>query len=488
MVGGKNKCPITVAGEGALRRRGGAGRGAAVTLSRAAAERSVGSRISAAALAIGAFTVGVKLVSLGSTLVVASFFGTGDDLEAFLIAFLLPSTAMSVICGAFGSALIPTYVQVREQHGSAAAQALFSRIMFLAVGLLGLVSVCFAVLLPYLLPLLASGFAPAKLGLAIRLSYFLLPVIAIKGVATIYGAVLNAEERFSLVAAAPALIPASTIACMLLWPLPETRIYALALGTVIGMCGELIAVSWFLKARGTTLLPRRTANSAAARQVVAQYFPLLAGAMLMSGTAFVDQAMAASLPAGDLASLSYGGRFVNVILIVITGAIATAVLPYFSRLVDTRDWTSLRSLLRVYIARIFLLTTGIAALLVVASETLIGLVLERGMFSGGDTVLVGRIQAVYALQMPFYVCGIMFVRLISSLRRNHVLVVVSFGNVAMNIVLNHVFMRIWGVTGIALSTVCVYLFSCVFTMIMAYLTLYREQSQHPRSWGIPLDG
>ena len=65
-------------------------------------ERTVGARISAAAFAIGVFTVGVKLVSLGSTLI-ASFFGTGDDLEAYLIAFLLPSTAMSVICGANGS-------------------------------------------------------------------------------------------------------------------------------------------------------------------------------------------------------------------------------------------------------------------------------------------------------------------------------------------------------------------------------------------------
>ena len=243
---------MTVSGvAGALRgrRRGGAG-----------AERGVGARISAAALAIGAFTIGVKVVSLGSTLVVASLFGTGDDLEAFLIAFLLPSTAMSVICGAFGSALIPTYVQVREQHGEAHAQALFSRIMFLAVGLLGLVSVGFAVVLPYLLPLLASGFAPAKLALATGLAYFLLPVIVVKGVATIYGAVLNAEERFSLVAAAPALIPAATIAFMLLWPVAATRIYGLAAGTVAGMVGELIVVSWSLKAGGTTLLPRRAAS------------------------------------------------------------------------------------------------------------------------------------------------------------------------------------------------------------------------------------
>ncbi len=174
-------------------------------------------------------------------------------------------------------------MQVREQHGEAHAQALFSRIMVLAVGLLGLVSVGFAVVLPYLLPLLASGFAPGKLALATRLAYFLLPVIVVKGVATIYGAVLNAEERFSLVAAAPVLIPASTIAVHA--AVAGGRDAHLRAGGGHGRRDGGRAdrvVSWSLKARGTRLLPRRAASSAASRQVVAQYFPPLTGAMLMS--------------------------------------------------------------------------------------------------------------------------------------------------------------------------------------------------------------
>ena len=448
---------------------------------RSSPERSVGSRISTAALAVGGFTVGVKVVALGSTLLLASLFGTGDDLEAFLIAFLLPSMGMSVICGAFRSALIPTYVQVREQSGSVCAQSLFSRIMFVASGLLLLSVMLFSILVPHLLPLLASGFSQTKLALAVQLSYLLLPVIVVKGITTIYGAVLNAEERFSLVAAAPALVPASTILFMLLWPVPATRIYGLAVATIVGMVGELVAVSWALKSRGIALLPRRTASSAASRQVIAQYFPFLAGALLMSGTAFVDEAMAASLSTGSLASLSYGGRFVNVILQVVSGAIATAVLPFFSRLVDEHNWIALRLLLRVYIARILIATAGITLLLVVFSETLIGIVLQRGVFGHGDTVLVGRIQAVYALQIPFYVCGIMFVRVISALKANHVLVIGSFANLVINVCLNYIFMQIWGVTGVALSTVCVYLFSFAYIMIMVYRILHNCQRATPKA-------
>ena len=94
------------------------------------------------------------------------------------------------------------------------------------------------------------------------------------------------------------------------------------------MQGELIVVSWSLKERATTLLPRRAASkcgeSAGGRAVLPA-----PGRRNADERDDVRQAMATSLPAGTLAALSYGARFVNVILLVITGAIATAVLPYF---------------------------------------------------------------------------------------------------------------------------------------------------------------
>ena len=166
---------------------------------------------------------------------------------------------------------------------------------------------------------------------------------------------------------------------------------------------------------------------------------------------------------------------VSVILQVVSGAIATAVLPFFSKLSNDRNWTELRSVLRVYSRWILLATTVAALTLMLLSEPLIGIVLERGAFSGGDTVLVGRIQAVYALQIPFYVCGMIFVRVISALKANQILLVGSFLYLTINIALNYIFMSIWGVVGIALSTACVYLFSCAFVMIMGYRMLRRDQ-------------
>ena len=97
---------------------------------------SMRTRISLAALTVAGLSAAVKLASLGLTLLIAAIFGTGDDLDAFFIALMVPSFAMTVIAGSFSSAMVPTYVRVMQQQGRAEAQALLSRVMVLAAVLL----------------------------------------------------------------------------------------------------------------------------------------------------------------------------------------------------------------------------------------------------------------------------------------------------------------------------------------------------------------
>ena len=159
------------------------------------------------------------IAGLGSTakeLVVARWFGRGDALDAFLIAFLLPSFLVNLVAGSFNSAVIPTFIQVREREGKEAAQRLFSGVMVVSLGLLVGVSILVGILAPYFLPLLGSGFSPAKLMLTRRLLYALLPFIALSGLAVTWTAVLNAGEQFGLPALSAILTPLSIIAFLLL--------------------------------------------------------------------------------------------------------------------------------------------------------------------------------------------------------------------------------------------------------------------------------
>jgi putative peptidoglycan lipid II flippase len=100
---------------------------------------------------------------------------------------------------------------------------------------------------------------------------------------------------------------------------------------------------------------------------------------------------------------------------------------------------------------------------------------QRGAFTAVDTELVSRVQICYAIQIPFYVCGMLFVRFISAIRRNDVLMYVSAINLFLDVVLNFALMRVWHVAGIALSTSIVYIVS--FLMISVWSVRYLAQER-----------
>ena len=186
----------------------------------------------------------------------------------------------------------------------------------------------------------------------------------------------------------------------------------------------------------------------------------------MIGTYLVDQSMATMLGPGSVASLNYGNRVVTFTLGLAATALGTAVIPYASGIVARGEWRELRRTLKRYLWIIFSLTVPLVVLLVATSGTLAQLLFQRGAFTTEDTQLVARIQSFYALQIPFYLAGIMVVRLISAMRANHILLWAAAINLTVNVVLNYLFMRWLGVAGIALSTAVVYLVSFIYCQIM----------------------
>lgn len=433
------------------------------------AEASVEARILRSWIQVGALSAGLSIVSMGKEMVVAASFGTSDAVDTFVVALLPLLFVTTVVADALSPALIPAYVRERERRGSEAAQDLFSQILALAAPVLVGAPAVVAFLAPYFLPLLGSGFDAGKLAQTQRLLCLLLPFVVFVGVSALLSTMLQAGERFWLAGAALMLPPAASALAVLAWR-PALGIDALAAGLALGALLQLALLGWGLKRRGTALTPRWRGGSPAVRRVIGQYLPMVVGAATMGSLTLVDGAMAAALAPGSVAALNYGNKVVAGLTGAGAGALGTVTLPVFSRLTAADDWAALRRVVRTYSGLILLTTVPAALALFVLSEPLVGLIFERGEFNSADTRLVGRVQALYGLQIPFYLLGILFVRLISAAGSNHLLMVGALLNLALNVVLNYVFMQRLGVAGIALSTACVYCFSCGFLVIVSFRT------------------
>ncbi|MGF1674682.1 MAG: murein biosynthesis integral membrane protein MurJ, partial [Rivularia sp. (in: cyanobacteria)] len=380
---------------------------------------STNRKIFGAAMIVGMGTLFVKIAAMFKELVVAWKFGTGDGLDAFLIALLVPSFVINVIAGSLKAALIPTYMQVREKQGRKAAQNLFSGVTLASIGLLTITTALILLTAPLYLPLIAGGFSQEKLDLTFRLTCGISPLILLSGIQIIWGGVLNAGERFALVAISPILTPIITIVFLLT---SETwGSFSLAAGLICGGIAEMTILGVVLKRQGISILPKWYGFNPEFIQVATQYAPTVAASFLMCSAIIIDQSMAAMLAPGSVAALSYGNRIVSLPILLITTGLNAAVVPYFSQMIATKNWTGVNHTLKRYLKLIFLTTVPLTAIVIVFSELIVSLLFQRGSFTASDTQLVANIQNFYALQIPFYVSALFVVDVIVSLRKNYIL-------------------------------------------------------------------
>ena len=208
-----------------------------------------------------------------------------------------------------------------------------------------------------------------------------------------------------------------------------------------------------------------------------QYGPVLLSSVVASGGLLVDQAMAAMLPAGSVSALVFANRFVSVVVALMAGAVSSAVAPYFSSMVAERDWEECRRTLRSWSRGMAAVSVPIAALLILGARPLVRLTLQHGAFGPKDTAIVTMVLAMYAIQIPFFAVSRVFYRFVVAMRRTDLVLYCGVMNLGLDVVLNLVLMRWFGVAGIALATSLWTIGTLAFLWYWATRLLkYREQA------------
>ncbi|HVL37833.1 MAG TPA: lipid II flippase MurJ [Fimbriimonadaceae bacterium] len=423
--------------------------------------RSAGRQILDATILIACVTGMVRLLLVGRDLALSSRLGTSDAVDAFLVASALPLFLVSVLTSAFAGAVIPSVIRVRESEGQQASLRMLGNLATIAGLVLALVSLLVALAAPLYVPWIGGEFSPEKTRLTLQLQVLLAPMLVAGGIAGILKAGLNAEKRFFWTALSPAAPALGSLGFFLLLE-PVYGIHSMAWGLLAGATLEAILLATILRRLGLRIPIALDLTSPAAREVGRHFVPILAGALLMGMTTFVNQMMAARLDSGSVAALNYANKIITLPQGIAVTALGMAVVPFLSQMAARRDFTALQSTIRQGLRGVFAVSVPGTLLLIAFSTPIVRLVFERGLFSAQDTELVARVQSCFALQIPFYMASIFVVRAISALQINRLLVMGSAINLAVNITLNLLLVRVLGVAGIALSTSCVYLVSFLF--------------------------
>ena len=434
---------------------------------------STNRRILRAAASVTLAGVLVKAVATLKEVAVARAYGRSDEMDAFLAAMLIPALLINLISESMNQALVPTLIRVKEREGQEHAQKLLSSSMLWMCMLLALATGIMALTARAFFPLIASHFSPAKLDLSVRVFYALLPVVLITGIATNCTAVLNAFGRFAMPALAVVVNPAAVILGALLLS-GRLGIWAVVYATLAGALVHAGVVAGMMEFHGFRFHLRWHGMTEATREVAFQYGPVLLSALVASGGLLVDQSMAAMLPAGSVSALVYANRFVSVILTLFAGAVSTAVLPYFSRMIAQNDWAGCRHTLRTWVRLTALVSAPIAIAIIAGSHLLIRITFQRGAFGPRDTAVVTPVLAMYAIQIPFFVTSRVYYRFLVAMRRTDLIFYCGAINLVLDIVLNLVLMNWFRVAGIALATSLWTVSTFLFLWYWTWKLLHRQ--------------
>lgn len=383
-------------------------------------------------------------------IVMARMFGLGVELDAFVAASVVPMFLVAVLSVPIGTAIVPVYLEVRERRSAEVAQALVRRVglLFLVVALV--LAVLLAVAGPRLLEAAGWTSLPEKAALTQAIMLWMLAIFVFSGLVTLANGLLNALGQYVVPAAAQVIVPVVAIVALLLFGNSLGAIVvavAMFAGQLVNLALVYRALSW----HGVSLLRAGGPEAPGTALVVSQYLPLVAAAVFLQLALPVSTAMASVLPEGSVAALGLGSKAVLFITGLVGAAIASVVLPYFSRHLAQNRLLDARRELSFLLLAGTVISIPVTVVLHLLSEPFVRLIFEGGAFGSNEAGIVSRVMAYGILQLPFFVINVLLLKFAIASRHSGRVMLAAGVGLGVVVLLNLVLMNRIGVPSIALS-------------------------------------
>ncbi len=337
---------------------------------------------------VSAMTLLSRITGLVRESLKAVAFGAGLQMDAFEAAFRLPNILRRLFAeGAFSQAFVPILAEYKRQRGDEATRELFGKVgALLAVVLLG-VSALGVLAAPWLVYLLASGFArtPGKVALTADLIRVMFPYALFISLISLCGGVLNVYRRFAIPAFTPVILNLSIIAAAIfLAPHIDPPIMALAVGVMVG--GALQLTLQIIPLARLGMLPRLRLDwrDPGVRRVVAAMGPALLGVSAAQISTLINTQLAAYLGDGRISWITYADRLMEFPSALLGVALGTILLPSLSKHFHEENPDQYRALLDWGMRLAFLLALPATLALAVLAVPLIATLYEYGRFTVND--------------------------------------------------------------------------------------------------------
>ena len=423
---------------------------------------------------VGSWTMASRVLGFMRDILIAALVGTGPVADAFFIALRLPNLFRRLFGeGAFNAAFVPEFSGILATEGAQSAKQFAQEAIAVLAFWLLVLTVVGELFMPQLMGLLAPGFGavPGKAALTVELARITFPYLFLICLAALLSGVLNGLDRFAAAAAAPMVFNGVSIAAMLLLtPYVPTVGHSLAWGVTISGLLQLALLAWAVSRAGMALRIPRPRMTPRMGTLLRRMGPGLLGAGVTQLNLAVDVVIVSLLPAGSASLLYYADRVNQLPLGVIGTAVGTALLPLLSRQARSGDTAGAVATLNRALEITLVLTLPAALALAVAGQPIMLVLFGRGAFDATAALLSAQALAAYAFGLPAFVLLKVLVPAFFAHSDTGTPVRVGMVAIALNLVLNLLFMVPLAHMGPALATSL----SAIFNVLALAIVLSRR--------------
>jgi putative peptidoglycan lipid II flippase len=437
-------------------------------------EQPVSRKLARSASVIALATVTSRVLGLVRDQVLAYYFGAGDAMDAFRIAFRLPNVLRDLFAeGAMSAALVPAFTRAVMLEGRQRVWSLGNNTINLMALVTGAIATAGIVFARPLVDFYAGEFSrvPGKLELTLLLTRIMFPFLTLVAVAAVLMAMLNALHRFFVPALAPAMFNVATI--LMAWLLVPrapaigiSPIVIVAIGTLVGGVGQVLLQWPALSRQGFRYRPTLDVSDPALWQITRLMGPGVGGLAAVQVNLFVNTWLATSLGTGAVSWLDYAFRLMYMPIGLFGISIATAALPGISRHAAARDDAAVREAVSSGLRMMLAVNVPATAGLIALATPIVMVIFEHGRFTHGDAVATAAALTYYAPGLVGYSAVKLISPVFYALGTSRLPVMASAASVAVNITLSLMLVRTLGHRGLALGTAISALANAAILLVM----------------------
>ncbi|HSW75445.1 MAG TPA: murein biosynthesis integral membrane protein MurJ, partial [Candidatus Saccharimonadales bacterium] len=420
---------------------------------------------------IGFFALMSRCIAFLREILLIRFLSVGDSSDIFLTAFRIPNTMRKIFAeGSLSSVLVPAMISAEHKNGKDGLNRLTTFSFIIVESVMFFICLIIFFHAEWFIQCIAPGFSPDKIIICAHLLKILISFILFMSSGAIFSSALQSQHRFFMPAIAPSfsnVLYVIALAICLYFKLSIVAFcYSMIVAAFLFFISHVVAYLYdgfsFQTANPTTLIEFK--------KIVTQFLPCFFSVGIVEINHFINTGFASYLPGGSMTLLRYAYQFVNIPIGIITASLVTVLLPHFSK-VHLESPKELAVQLFEAIKFIIWTTLPICFLLGFFSETIFQTLFTGDAAATSKVIIAQSIFIAYLIGLLFFSLNKVFLTIFYALRLTYIPVISTFISIAINIILNQLLMKNYGITGIAFSSSVAAIAQTIFFIFFLHVYL-----------------